>query len=81
MARRQFEKALEKIDSAKQGDLFCKTSYYLGRIYEDMKQYEKAEGLYNELIAINYGYRDTLNRLENIQKLLGRDSISDDMTE
>lgn len=67
LARRQFEKALESIDQHERPDLFKKAHYALGVIAEVAGKTENAENHYQEILAIDYEYRDTLDRLEKLQ--------------
>lgn len=67
LGRRQFEKASEKVNQHDRPDLFLKTHYVLGRLCEKAGQRDKAEDHYNEVLAVEYGYRDTLKRLEGLQ--------------
>jgi len=67
LAKRQFEKAAPKIDVHEQEELFLEVRYWLGRLCESAKDMEAAEEHYGEVLAVQYGYRDTLKRLEGLQ--------------
>jgi tetratricopeptide (TPR) repeat protein len=67
LGRRQFEKACEKVNQHDRPDLFLKTHYVLGRLCQKAGQREQAEDHYNEVLAVEYNYRDTLKRLEKLQ--------------
>lgn len=68
LAKRQLEKAAPKIDKLDKPDLFKKTHYYLGRLCEEGNETAAAEDHYNEILEIDYNYRDTLQRLEKLQE-------------
>lgn len=67
LGRRQFVKAAEKIVAQDRPDLFKKTHYVLGRLCEKAEKREEAEDHYNEVLAVDYEYRDTRQRLEKLQ--------------
>jgi tetratricopeptide (TPR) repeat protein len=67
LARRQFVKALESIDQQDRPDLFKKTNYALGVLAELADDSENAENYYQEILSIDYNYRDVLKRLEKLQ--------------
>jgi tetratricopeptide (TPR) repeat protein len=66
-------KALPAIDTHDQADIFCDTHYLLGQLFEAKKDLAKAEEHYNEVIGLNYEYRDALQRLEKIQGVEGEE--------
>lgn len=66
LARRQLEKALDGLNDHDQPDSFRTAHYLLGRIYEKGGNTEKAEHHYNEVLAVNYEYKDVLKRLEKL---------------
>lgn len=67
LAKRQFEKVLPKLNLHDHPDLLKKTRYVLGRLEEEAENYAAAEEHYNEILAIDYEYRDVLKRLEKMQ--------------
>lgn len=67
LAIRQFKRAVPKIDSHDKPDLFKRCHYMLGRLYESGGKAELAEEHFNEVLAIDYEYRDVLARLEKLQ--------------
>lgn len=67
LALRQYEKAREKIDMHDNPDLFKKTHYMLGCLYDEAGNQQKAEEHYQEVLGVDYEYRDTLQRLERLQ--------------
>ncbi|MCA9064432.1 MAG: tetratricopeptide repeat protein [Planctomycetaceae bacterium] len=66
LARRQFEKGLEGLNSQDRPDAFRTAHYCLGRIYEKSGKRELAEHHYHEILAVDYEYRDVLKRLEGL---------------
>ncbi|MBW3541261.1 MAG: tetratricopeptide repeat protein [Planctomycetes bacterium] len=67
LARRQFERVLPKLSEHDQPELVKKTRYYLGRLAEEAGDNATAEEHYNEILALDYEYRDVLKRLERLQ--------------
>jgi len=67
LARRQLEKAVKELDPQDQTSLFKKAQYYLGRISEDAGEVDQAEEHYSEVLALDYEYKDALQRLEGLQ--------------
>jgi tetratricopeptide (TPR) repeat protein len=67
LAQWQFEKASESIDQHDHPDLFKKVHYALGVLAELAGDSEKAANYYQEILSIDYEYRDVLKRLEKLQ--------------
>jgi tetratricopeptide (TPR) repeat protein len=67
LAKRQFEKAAPKLNANDHPDLFKDVYYWLGRLCEAGSDKESAENYYSEVLAVDYGYKDTLKRLEDLQ--------------
>ncbi|WP_373650344.1 MULTISPECIES: tetratricopeptide repeat protein [unclassified Schlesneria] len=67
LAKRQFEKALEKLSSTENPGPFKECSYYLGRLAEEASDNSAAEKYYSDILAIDYGYKDVAQRLTEIQ--------------
>jgi tetratricopeptide (TPR) repeat protein len=67
IALRNLAKAVELIDPGTQPKQAAEVHYLLGRLYEEAKEAEKAEDHYNEVLLIDYEYRDALARLEKMQ--------------
>ncbi|MEO1997294.1 MAG: tetratricopeptide repeat protein, partial [Planctomycetaceae bacterium] len=67
LAIRQFKKALPKLDVHDQPDQFKKCHYLLARLSQDAGQTDDAEEHYNEILAVDYEYKDVLVRLEKLQ--------------
>lgn len=76
LGRRQFERALELISAQDKPDAFRTAHYWLGRIYEKAGRTEQAEHHYHEILAVDYEYRDVLQRLETLQGA-GGDKVED----
>ncbi len=66
LAEKQFVKALPKVSSEDNPETFKDLHYYLARIYEQSKRYKEAEDHYGEILAIDYDYKDVLQRMENM---------------
>lgn len=75
LGRRQFMKALETLNPADDPDPFKTAHYFLGRVYEKAGKNEEAENHYNDILMVDYEYRDVLQRLEQIQG--GADEFGD----
>lgn len=67
LALRQFEKAKDAVKPQDQIDLFKKIHYALGLLYARKDEKDKAEEHYQEVLGVDYEYRDTLKRLEDLQ--------------
>ena len=67
LAKRQFEKALEKLTATENPMPFKECHYYLGRLAEEAKDKEAAEKHYTEILAIDYEYKDVVERLKKLQ--------------
>lgn len=77
LAKRQLEKALDKFSPVDHPDEYKECHYYLGRLYEEEKNYDEAEARYTDVLAVDYSYRDTRQRLENIQSIRGTSTGTD----
>jgi len=67
LARRQFEAATAEVKYEEQPDLFKDMYYSLGRICEEMQDRAVAEECYQKVLEVDYGYRDTVKRLDALQ--------------
>ena len=67
LARRQFEKAVPKLSQHEQAEIFKEVHYWLGRLCEASGDADTAEDHYGEVLAVDYEYKDTLQRLEELQ--------------
>lgn len=68
LAEKQFVKALPKISMEDKPVTFKEVHYYLGRIYEQAKKFQKAEDHYGEILALDYDYKDVKTRLEKLSE-------------
>lgn len=66
LAKRQYEKAVPNLNSQDQEDQFKHAHYWLGRIAQDKGEREEAENHYQEILAVDYGYRDVEKRLREL---------------
>ncbi|MEZ6131330.1 MAG: tetratricopeptide repeat protein [Planctomycetaceae bacterium] len=78
LGRRQFMKALETLNAKDKPDAFKNAHYYLGRLYEKAGKNDEAEKHYNEILGVDYDFRDVLKRLEEIQGGDEFESFDDD---
>ena len=67
LAKRQFEKALEKLTANDHPIPFKECHYYLGRLAEEAKDNDTAIKHYTEILAVDYSYRDTSKRMNDLQ--------------
>lgn len=67
LAKRQFEKALEKLNPNESPVPYKEACYWLGRLAEEAKDNESAEKYYSDILAIDYDYKDVAKRLNEIQ--------------
>lgn len=67
LAKRQFEKALPKLSPDEKEDIYKEAHYLLGRLYQEAKQNAKAADHYSEILAVDYDYRDSRQRLEEME--------------
>ena len=67
LALRQFEKAKELIDVHENQSQFKEVHYRLGCLYQDAGKIDQAEEHFQEVLSVDYEYRDTLARLEKLQ--------------
>lgn len=66
LAERSYEEALGELP-AHDEEKMKEVRYRLGRLAEAQKQIEKAEQHYQEIAAIDFGYRDVAQRLSQLQ--------------
>lgn len=71
LATRQFQKAVEKLNINDHIEPFKECHYLLGRLSEAAKDLRQAEIHYSEVLAVDYSYKDTAKRLEDIQGQMG----------
>ena len=67
LAKRQYEKAAPKIVVQDQKDLFLEVHYWLGRLCESAKDIDGADEHYGEVLAVDWEFKDTRARQENLQ--------------
>lgn len=79
LGRRQFQKGLETLTHNEKPDAFKNAHYFLGRLYEKADKNEEAENHYNEILSVDFEYRDVQKRLEEIQGDDQFEDFDDDM--
>ena len=67
LGRRQFESAIPGLKFDEKPDVFRDLFYSLGRLCEEMKDIPAAEQYYQEVLGVDYGYRDAVARLDRLQ--------------
>jgi tetratricopeptide (TPR) repeat protein len=67
LARRQFEQAVPEIKHEEKPDRFKEAYYYLARICEELGDRDSAIKHYQEVLAVDYNYRDTQKRLQGLE--------------
>lgn len=68
LARRQFEDAIPELNFDEEPDAYKDLFYTLGRLCEEMKDLPKAENYYQEVLGVDYDYKDTVARLDKLQE-------------
>lgn len=64
---RQFEAAVPEVKFDDKPDLYKDLHYSAGRIYEELKNLKAAEDAYQRVLEVDYGYKDTVDRLNKLQ--------------
>lgn len=67
LAEFQFKKAVVKLNPQDHLKVLLECRYYLGRLSEEAMRTEDAISNYNEVIALEYDYKDARERLEKLQ--------------
>lgn len=67
VAKRQFEKAVEKLSANDHPIPFKECHYYLGLLAQSAGDNATAEQHYTEILAVDYNYKDVVKRLSDIQ--------------
>ena len=67
VAKRQFEKAVEKLSANDNPIPFKECHYYLGLLAQSASDNATAEKHYTEILAVDYSYKDVAKRLSEIQ--------------
>ena len=68
LARRQLEQAVQVINPHDRAKLFVDAHYDLAVLCEQAGEIDAAETHYNEVLGVNYEYKDARERLEKLQK-------------
>lgn len=76
LARRQFESAIPAVNLDDKPDVYKDLFYSLGRLCEEMQDSKGAEQYYQEVLGVDYNYRDTVARLDNLQSQSGSGTAS-----
>ncbi len=71
LALRQLEKAVERFNITEHKEQFTDSHYLLARLYEEAKDYDKAEQHYTEVLTADFSYKDAHVRLSKIQEIRG----------
>ncbi len=66
IAARQFAKAVTLLNHIDNPTDFCECHYFLGRLAENNGDTTAAENHYNEILSVNYGYKDVQQRLDQL---------------
>ncbi len=67
LARHQLEQSLNEIDHETHPKMYKEAVYLLGTICEQAQDWAEAEKYFSMLLAVDYGYKDAVARLERIQ--------------
>ena len=67
LARGQLERALPDLNAQNDPDSYKLGHYWMGRIAEKLGDRATAETHYGDVLAVDYNYKDTLKRLEDLQ--------------
>jgi tetratricopeptide (TPR) repeat protein len=67
LARKQFEMAREDVKYEDRPDEFKELHYFLGRVCEQTGDKESAISSYQEVLAVDYNYKDTQDRSEKLE--------------
>jgi tetratricopeptide (TPR) repeat protein len=81
MALHQLDKSVEKLNPHDDPKRFCKAHYLRGRLNEKFGEREEAEMSYQEVLSVDYNYKDTRARLERLQRAGGGTGQSKDKPE
>lgn len=71
LAIRQFEAAFPELEFSEKPDAYKDMYYFAGRLYETLKNTGAAEECYQKVLEVDYGYRDTVKRLDELQGASG----------
>ncbi|TWU14251.1 cellulose synthase subunit BcsC [Symmachiella macrocystis] len=67
LAQHQLEQAITEVDHESNPKMYKEMLYLLGTICEKSDEVDSAIKSYSMLLAVDYGYRDAVKRLENLQ--------------
>jgi len=67
LALRQFESAMLDVKFDEKPDTFKDLHYAAGKLYELLKNPQAAEESYQKILEVDYNYRNTVARLNNLQ--------------
>jgi Flp pilus assembly protein TadD len=68
LARRQLEQAVQSINPHDNTELFAEAHYILAMLCEDAQEIDAAETHYNEVLGVDYAYKDARERMEKLQR-------------
>jgi tetratricopeptide (TPR) repeat protein len=64
---RQFEAAMPEVKFEVNPDLYKELHYSAGVVYQELKNFKAAEEEFQRVLEVDYGYKDTLDRLNKLQ--------------
>ena len=67
LARGQLERAAPDMDHNADPDSYKECHYWLGRVLEQLGDKAGAEKHYGDVVVVDYDFKDTTKRLEDIQ--------------
>lgn len=67
LAKRQLEQAITEIKVTDNQEQYLEMYYFLGRVNEKLQEKEGAIASYQEVLAVNYNYKDTRARLQALE--------------
>jgi tetratricopeptide (TPR) repeat protein len=67
LAIRQFESAFTEVKYEDKPDVFKDMYYFSGRIYQEIKNIKAAEECFQKVLEVDYNYRDTVKRLDELE--------------
>lgn len=67
LARGQLERGVAEVSAPDDPKLFVEAHYLLGRVCEELKDFQAAEKHYGEVLVVDYEYKDARERLEKLQ--------------
>jgi len=67
LAKRQLEQAVPEIKVDDNQEQYLELFYFLGRVNEKLRDKEAAIANYQEVLAVNYNFKDTRNRIQALE--------------